>query len=327
MCQGFANPRPILEYGAASFIGSGLNHTVENKGTDMPEVYEVAPLGLNLRDAPGIEGAVVTVLTRGDTVEKLGASERAGWWQVRASVGRIEQVEGYLAARHVVKIDPPEYNPPWFGFGGLKASFKRVSDFVGAYADRFDETALPNFNKVLSQYGINKSRLRFRHFMAQVAHESAHFSRLEENLNYSASGLRKVFGKYFPTDADAEAYARQPEKIANRVYANRMKNGDEASGDGWRYRGRGFIQLTGRENYQTIGAKLGLPLEEDPDAVSRDAVVALRVACAFWESRNLNRYADKDDINEITRRINGGTNGLTDRKRLLERAKKIWPSS
>lgn len=292
----------------------------------MPEIYEVAPLGLNLRDEAGVQGKVLAVLSRGDTVEKLEETGAGSWWRVTASVGPKEQIEGYLSSRFLVKVDPKPSSPPLFGIGNLKASFKRVAEFVGAYADRFDENALPQFNKVLSEYKINKNRLRFRHFMAQIAHESAHFTRLEENLNYSADGLRKIFGKYFPDPAEADAYARQPERIANRVYANRMQNGDEASGDGWRYRGRGFIQLTGRENYRTIGVKLGLDLENDPDLVARDAEVALKVACAFWDSRKLNAHADKDDINTITRRINGGTNGLLDRKKLLERAKLIWPS-
>ncbi|MBR9835470.1 MAG: glycoside hydrolase family 19 protein, partial [Alphaproteobacteria bacterium] len=110
----------------------------------------------------------------------------------------------------------------------------------------------------------------------------------------------------------------------NRVYADRMGNGSEESGDGYRYRGRGFIQLTGKDNYQKIGDRIGLDLVSNPDKVSQDVEIALRVAADFWDSRNLNKYADKDDIRAVTRRINGGYNGLEDRQKLLARARAIW---
>jgi len=140
-----------------------------------------------------------------------------------------------------------------------------------------------------------------------------------ENLNYSAKALRSVFDKYFKTKKQAEKYARQPEKIANRVYANRMGNGNEASGDGWKYRGRGLIQLTGKKNYRAFAKWVGDDeIMDDPDLVA--SVYAVQSAVYYWERNNLNRLADKDDIDAVTKKINGGFNGLAHRRDLLNKA-------
>ncbi len=180
---------------------------------------------------------------------------------------------------------------------------------------------LAALNEQLEKFDIN-SPLRVCHFLAQIAHESGSFNFRTENLNYSAKALRAVFGKYFATDDDAESCARQPEKIANIVYASRMGNGDADSGEGWKYRGRGLIQLTGKDNYEQCGAAIGLPLADEPDQVAESADTAVAAACWFWKLRRLNEAADEDDVELITRRINGGTHGLEDRKEFLERAKK-----
>lgn len=164
--------------------------------------------------------------------------------------------------------------------------------------------------------------IRVCHFLAQAAHESAGFTAFVENLNYSAQALTAVFGKYF-TAQEAEAYARQPEKIANRVYANRMGNGDEASGDGWTYRGRGIFQMTGKENYAKFGARIGVDLVGSPD-LAAPAPDNVRLALAYWNDHGLSALADQDDIQTITKRINGGLNGLDDREALLAKAKTIW---
>lgn len=177
-------------------------------------------------------------------------------------------------------------------------------------------------NAKLAGGGIGTS-IRLRHFLAQCAHESQGFTRFSENLNYSEEGLRKIFPKYFDAAA-ARDYARQPEKIANRAYASRLGNGDENSGDGWRYRGRGVFQLTGRDNYRTFGKRVGADLEADPDRAA-DPAVAVQVAIAYWNDRRLSERADADDVEGITRGINGGTIGLEDRKQLLAKAKTIWP--
>lgn len=164
--------------------------------------------------------------------------------------------------------------------------------------------------------------LRLQHFIAQAAHESAGFTTLVENLNYGAKGLRTVFSRQFPSDDVALRYQRQPEKIANRAYANRNGNGSEESGDGWRFRGRGLFQLTGRENYRGAGDTIGRPIEDQPDLVA-EFPCALETALAFWMGAGCNEPADRDDIEALTRRINGGLNGLDDRKEKLRRAKEI----
>jgi len=166
-------------------------------------------------------------------------------------------------------------------------------------------------SEILPEYGIDTPQ-RVAAFLAQCAHESGNFVFLKENLNYKAASLRKVFPKYFPDDATAAAYANKPEKIANRVYANRMGNGDEASGDGWRYCGRGLIQLTGKDNYTFFAASLEIPVEEAAEYL-QTFEGAVQSACFFWEQNNLNQWADKGDILTLTKRINGGTIGLEDR--------------
>lgn len=180
-------------------------------------------------------------------------------------------------------------------------------------------------NKLLPDYSID-TPTRVAAFLAQCAHESGGFVFLKENLNYRAASLRRVFSKYFPTDALAEEYASKPNKqeaIANRVYANRMGNGDEASGDGWRYCGRGLIQLTGKNNYTAFANSI----ESTPEEVSEYLATfegAVQSACWFWESNNLNQWADAGDILTLTKRINGGTNGLDDRTKHYEHALEIF---
>lgn len=178
---------------------------------------------------------------------------------------------------------------------------------------------IDHLEQVLPRYGIADSKLRLAHFFAQVLHESGCMRFDMENLNYSADALRRVFAKYFPTKAEADAYARNPERIANRVYANRMGNRNEASGDGWRFRGRGLIQLTGRSNYRAFAAWLDDErIVEDPDLVSSE--YAVHSAVFFWDKNGLNRLADRDDVVALTRRINGGENGLAHRRELLNKA-------
>ena len=184
------------------------------------------------------------------------------------------------------------------------------------------EYYLEALNLILPEYQIN-TKLRLCHFLAQIIHESGHLKYNQENLNYSAKALRSVFGKYFPTDALAEQYARKPEKIANRVYANRMGNGDEDSGDGWLRRGRGLIQLTGTDNYKACSKALNIDLMKNPDLIVSNAEVCVKTACWFWSSKRLNEWADKDDIITITKKINGGYNGLEDRTKILNTAKKV----
>lgn len=172
--------------------------------------------------------------------------------------------------------------------------------------------------QLLDDYEIN-TPLRVAHFIAQCAHESGNFVFIKENLNYKAASLRKVFPKYFPDDAIAAAYANKPEMIANRVYANRMGNGDEHSGDGYRYCGRGLIQLTGKDNYTFFAGSLSITVEEASEYLQTFEGAA-QSACWFWEQNNLNRFADANDVRGLTRAINGGYIGLEDRQRHTEHA-------
>jgi putative chitinase len=165
--------------------------------------------------------------------------------------------------------------------------------------------------QALPDYDINTPE-RVAAFMAQTAHESGEYRAIKENLNYRAVSLRKVFPKYFPTDELAAAYAQQPEKIANRVYANRMGNGPEESGDGYRYCGRGLIQLTGKSNYQAFADSIEITPEEVSEFLATFEG-AVQSACWFWEANGLNKWADKGDIVMLTKKINGGTIGLEDR--------------
>lgn len=167
--------------------------------------------------------------------------------------------------------------------------------------------------EILPQYEINNVA-RVAAFIAQTAHESGGYTLLEENLNYGAKGLRGIFGKYFPTDEMAAAYERQPQKIANRVYSSRMGNGDEASGEGWKFRGRGLIQLTGKSNYTQCSQDMfsDSTLVDNPD-VLLDPFYAIHSGCWFWTKNSLNVQADAQDIKMMTKKINGGFIGLEDR--------------
>jgi putative chitinase len=162
----------------------------------------------------------------------------------------------------------------------------------------------------LPDYDINSPR-RVAAFVAQCAHESGGFRFLTENLNYRAESLVKTWPKYFNT-SNASSYAKKPERIANRAYANRMGNGDEASGDGWRFCGRGLIQLTGKDNYQSFADSIETNINDIPDYLATFEG-AVQSACWFWETNNLNKWADLGDIVALTKRINGGTLGLDDR--------------
>ena len=200
----------------------------------------------------------------------------------------------------------------------LKEIIKKASPYsTNANLDRYT----PFLTDLMPKYAIN-TPLRQRHFLAQALHESGGFSAVRENLNYSADGLLAVFPKYFPTRTEAEKFARKPEKIANRVYANRMGNGSEESGDGWRHIGRGLIQISGKDNY----IKTSQALFDDDRLLTIPEILetpyyAVASACYFWQANHLNALADADDIVAVTKRINGGTTGLEYRKKYYKKLK------
>ena len=166
--------------------------------------------------------------------------------------------------------------------------------------------------QLLPDYELN-TPLRVAHFVAQCAHESGNFVFIKENLNYKAASLQKTFAKYFPTAELAAQYANRPEQIANRIYASRMGNGPETSGDGYRFCGRGLIQLTGRDNYTFFAGSLDISVE-DASQYLETFEGAAQSACWFWEQNNLNRFADANDVKGLTKAINGGYIGIIDRE-------------
>jgi putative chitinase len=173
--------------------------------------------------------------------------------------------------------------------------------------------------EILPKYEINTPN-RIAGFFAQCGHESMNFTALSENLNYRAETLEKLFSKYFSkAGRNAADYVKQPEKIANVIYANRMGNGDTASGDGYRFRGRGVIQLTGRDNYTSFGMSIGLMATDVIDHVQTKKG-ALESACWYWNSRKINLACDENDIVKMTKLVNGGTIGLEDRRKHYEQA-------
>jgi putative chitinase len=178
-------------------------------------------------------------------------------------------------------------------------------------------------NKILPDYDITSPQ-RVAAFIAQTAHESGGYTALHENLNYQAASLCRVWPHYF-NESNANEYAHQPEKIANRAYANRMGNGPEESGDGWRFCGRGLLQVTGRNNYQAFADSLQMNIDDVP-AFLQTFEGAVQSACWFWETNNLNSFADSGDFVTMTKRINGGTLGLEDRQARYLHAMQVFNS-
>jgi putative chitinase len=186
------------------------------------------------------------------------------------------------------------------------------------------DTVIAQIPGVMEKFQVN-TPLRLAHFLAQCGHESGGFKLTQENLNYSAKGLLGIFKKYFPTETLAKAYERQPEKIASKVYASRMGNGDEASKEGYKFRGRGYIQLTGKSNYAAFDKTVEEDILASPDLVATK--YPLLSAAWFWSKNGLNVLADKGatdaDVTAITKRVNGGTIGLPDRIRHFKEYHKL----
>jgi len=213
-----------------------------------------------------------------------------------------------LGSVHVAEAASPAPSPTPAASGNID-----LSKLKGHVPD----AVISQIPLVIEKFGIN-TPLRLAHFLAQCGHESGGFKAVSENLNYSADGLKRIFGKYFPGDL-ANSYARQPEKIAARVYGSRMGNGDEASKDGWKFRGRGYIQLTGKDNYSAFDKFVDDDIMANPDLVSTKYPLA---SAAWFFSKNCIKHADKgssrDAITAVTKSVNGGTIGLDDRIKHFE---------
>lgn len=263
-----------------------------------------------------------TVGSRGNEVkqiqEKVGVTADGIFGSgTKAAVEKWQSANGVAADGMVgpntwAKMFPPTPAAPVANDGALA-----LSKLSGAIPDN----VLKQIPDTAKTFNIT-SNLRLAHFMAQCAHESGSWKFTVENMNYSETALKAVFGKYFPGDT-AASYARQPAKIGARVYANRMGNGDEASGDGYTYRGRGYIQLTGKDNYSSFSKYIGTDCVANPDAVATDYPLAS--AAFFFNSNNLwticDQGADEATVKAVTKRVNGGYNGLDDR---LQYFNKYW---
>lgn len=181
--------------------------------------------------------------------------------------------------------------------------------------------AFANADDVLSRYHINENALRLAHFMAQVLHESGGLCIVEENLSYSAKRMMAIWPKRFPTLESAQPFEKNPQALANKVYGGRM--GNSGPDDGWRYIGRGLLQITGRESYERYGSRLGCDLVGEP-ALAADPQWCLKIAAEEWIDKKCNTFADNDDITTITKRINGGLIGFDERKKWLVKTKQVW---
>jgi len=262
-----------------------------SKGGDVKKLQEKLGLTADGSFGPGTEKAVKEWQSKnGLTVDGIITSANTSWSKIFDST----------PVSNVV-IPPSEFK--------LEKLKGHIPDSVIA---QIPETA--------TKFNITNS-LRLSHFLAQCGHESGSFKAVTENLNYSADGLKKIFGKYFP--GDATSYAKNPEKIASKVYANRMGNGDEASKEGFKFRGRGYLQCTGKANYKSLSEDFGVDFVSNPDLVSTD--YPLSSAGWFFSENKLWSICDlgssDDVVMKLTKRINGGVNGYDDR---LKRFKNIW---
>jgi len=205
----------------------------------------------------------------------------------------------------------------------MQLTYEQLNEFFDDTDEDIVEAFVQPLNDTFEEFEINNPK-RIAMFLAQVGHESGGLRHRKENLNYSAQGLNKIFPKYFiRAGRDANQYARNPEAIANVVYANRMGNGDEDSGEGFKFRGRGLIQLTGKTNYSAFAEFMDMDLDAVIDYLETEEGAAMSAGW-FWDSRDLNKWADAGDIVKCTRLINGGTIGLADRKKHYEEALHIF---
>jgi len=260
---------------------------VGSKGEDVKRLQEKLGLGADGSFGPGTEKAVKE-------------------WQAKNGL----TADGIVGAASWSKLfgSAPVASAP----AAAPVSVPSDLSFVERIKGHIPDAVYAQIPDTCKKFNIN-SPLRLAHFLAQCGHESGNFKAVSENLNYSADGLKKIFGKYFP--GDTSAYARNPEKIASKVYANRMGNGDEASKEGFKFRGRGYIQLTGKDNYKAFSNFIGEDCVANPDLVSDK--YPLVSASWFFDKNNLWTICDKGETDEVvmavTKRVNGGTHGLPDR--------------
>jgi putative chitinase len=258
-----------------------------------------------------------------DIIGKFGPKTEAavkGWQAAHGLTPDGVVGDGTWAKMFAPVVVPPSYNSVVIN---TPASFAPPAPSVSINVFKLDalkghvpQAVIDAIPDTAARFGIT-TPLRLAHFLAQCGHESGGFKAVQENLNYGAKGLLGIFSKYFKTIEKAKAYERKPEKIANLVYANRMGNGNETSGEGWKYRGRGYIQLTGKENYKAFDVTVPEDIIATPDLVATK--YALASAAFFFKKNNLWSICDKGSSPEVvtlvTKRVNGGTIGLLDRQK------------
>lgn len=259
-----------------------------SKGEDVKKLQQRLGIGADGSFGPGTEKAVKE-------------------WQSKNGL----KADGIIGDASWSKLFASESNPAPSAPAPVVESGAPLS-FINKLRGHIPDAVFAQIPAACAAFNIN-SPLRLAHFLAQCGHESGGFKAVSENLNYSADGLKKIFGKYFP--GDTSAYARNPEKIASKVYANRMGNGDEASKEGWKFRGRGYIQLTGKSNYEKFTKFIGEDCISNPDLVATKYPLAS--AAFFFDSNKLwaicDRGSDDAAVTAVTKRVNGGTIGLADR--------------
>ena len=248
-----------------------------------------------------------------DVIGKFGPKTEAavkGWQAAHGLTPDGVVGDATWAKMFAPKVEAPQPSPV------AQPVVQNLAFNLGRLQGHVPQAVIDQIPDTAAKFGIT-TPLRLAHFLSQCGHESGGFKAVQENLNYGAKGLLSIFKKYFKTIAQATAYERKPEKIANLVYANRMGNGNEASGEGWKYRGRGYIQLTGKENYKAFDATVPEDITSNPDLVATK--YALASAAFFFKKNNLWSICDKGSSPEVvtlvTKRVNGGTIGLADRQK------------
>lgn len=283
----------------------------------MDNTYIVTAEALNLRSGPNTNYPILTTLEHTHIVDKVEEVNKA-WWKI-STKAHLNTFTGYVSCHYLQKAN----TSPSIVHGIVKITKSSMLEFLPHAKISILDPILQCINDVFTEAAINVNNFRVSAFLAQIAVESNGLRSIIENLHYSANRLHIVWPHRFPTEQSALPYANNPEKLANHIYCNRLGNGDEASGDGWRFRGRGLFQLTGRYNYEYFGKTIGLDLTSSPEQAA-DPATSLKIAAEFWKAENLNALADQADIKKITRCINGGRIGLPEREAYFKKACKIW---
>jgi putative chitinase len=285
----------------------------------MDDSYIVTAAGLHLRSEPNAESTIVLSMPHGQIVKKLEDAS-GDWWKV-STHAHLNVQTGYVSSHYLCPESEPTPKPA--ATGKVNVSKEQLLRLFPHACSSILDPIMPVINDMLAAAGISENSKRLSYFLAQVGTESAGLSAITENLHYSAKRLCAVWPREFKSIQFAEQYAENPEKLGDYIYANRLGNGNVASGDGYRFRGRGLFQLTGRANYAHFGSIIGMDLTQTPDQAATP-VAALNIAVKYWQAEKMNELADQDNLRKITRLINGGYNGLALREAYYKHARLVF---